>query len=245
VKTKVRQAKRHAGAAAVRRPLLRAVTWHGHGELPASFIAIFPLLLCYQLTLLFGSAVNGADVVSHGLFRLCGNSSSIYLLFHAGVAALFVWWIRRYHREQTLSLRVMVPLAIESAIYGLGLGAVLTLLVEREMGLSLGGQQVSVALGAGVHEEFMFRFVIGTAVLVATRKLRLSFPTALVVTCVVSSILFALAHHLGAHGEAFTVGAMAYRTFAGCVFAAIYWYRSLAHAVYAHVIYDLWALAGS
>jgi hypothetical protein len=31
----------------------------------------------------------------------------------------------------------------------------------------------------------------------------------------------------------------AFRCFAGAAFAAIFWFRSLAHAVYAHVLYDI------
>ena len=54
-----------------------------------------------------------------------------------------------------------------------------------------------------------------------------------------SAALFALAHHIGPHGEPLTLHAFAFRTLAGAAFGAIYWYRSLAHAVYAHVLYDL------
>ena len=37
--------------------------------------------------------------------------------------------------------------------------------------------------------------------------------------------------------------AFAFRVAAGVVFALVCWHRSLAHAVYAHVLYDLWIAA--
>jgi hypothetical protein len=56
---------------------------------------------------------------------------------------------------------------------------------------------------------------------------------------VMSAPLFALAHHAGANGEPFTLHAFVFRTLAGMAFGAIFWFRSLAHAVYAHALYDL------
>ena len=37
-------------------------------------------------------------------------------------------------------------------------------------------------------------------------------------------------------------GTFVFRTIAGAAFALICWYRSLAHAVYAHVLYDVYVL---
>jgi hypothetical protein len=51
--------------------------------------------------------------------------------------------------------------------------------------------------------------------------------------------VFSAAHHLGAHGEPWTMHAFAFRCLAGLVFGLIFWFRSLAHAVYAHTFYDL------
>ena len=55
----------------------------------------------------------------------------------------------------------------------------------------------------------------------------------------VSSLVFAAAHHVGRLGEPWTAHAFAFRAIAGAVFGAIFWFRSLAHAVYAHVLYDI------
>lgn len=200
----------------------------GHGDLAASLVLIFPLLLAYEIGVLFAGHVNGADVVTRALYALLG-SRTLYLLLHAVIAALFLLWIRREHKWQTLSLSIALPVVLEAAIYALTLGGVITFV------LRLGAaDSVINAIGAGVHEELVFRLGILCG-LVACFRGRAAFPIALAI----SSLLFALAHHIGPGGEPFTVHAFAYRTLAGAAFGAIFWYRSLAHAVYAHALYDL------
>jgi hypothetical protein len=217
----------------------------GHGDLAASLVLIFPLLLAYEIGVLFAAHVNGADLVSRGLFELCGRARAPYLLVHAGVALGFLLWIRRTQRWHTLRLDVAAPVILEAAIYALTLGVVASVIVERLLGLGLGTGSIVAALGAGVHEELVFRLgLVGGAVAVAARSgfdRRWAVPVALVV----GAVLFAAAHHVGAYGEPWTAHRMAFRTLAGLAFGAIFWWRSLAHAVYAHVLYDLVVAATS
>jgi membrane protease YdiL (CAAX protease family) len=207
----------------------------GHGDLGASIVLIFPLLIAYEIGVPFAGTVNGADVVTRALYALVG-SRAIYLLVHACVAGIFVMWIRHNQRWGTLRLDVVAPVVLEAAIYGLTLGAAISLVLDRLLGLGAGDSVVS-ALGAGVHEELVFRLGLfgGGVALLRGIDPRFSVPFALVV----SSLIFAAAHHAGIHGEALTAHAFAFRTFAGIAFGAIFWFRSLAHAVYAHVLYDL------
>jgi hypothetical protein len=204
----------------------------GHGDPAASAVLIFPLLLAYEIGVVFAGHVNGADVVTRALYNVLGNRG-LYLLFHAVLALLFLVWVRRAGKWQTLSFQVALPVILESAIYALTLGALITLILHHALGLGAGDDLVG-ALGAGVHEELVFRLGVmcGIASMFAGRK---AFPIALAL----SSPLFALAHHIGPGGEPLTVHAFAFRTLAGAAFGLICWYRSLAHAVYAHVLYDL------
>ncbi len=107
--------------------------------------------------------------------------------------------------------------------------------------MGLGVASVVDALGAGVHEELVFRLLLfGGLVAILGRSLGPTDQrTAVACALVASSVLFAAAHHAGAHGEPFTMHAFAYRCIAGAAFGMIAWHRSLAHAVYAHTIYDL------
>lgn len=208
----------------------------GHGDLSASIVLIFPLFLAYAIGVLFTGNVNGADVVTRELYSTLGRGT--YLLVYALVAVVFLLWLRRNHRWSTFRFDVVAPVILEAALYALTLGAAVTLIVDRVLGLGVTGGAVVNALGAGVHEELVFRLaLIGLLVMAFERCAPPRLAVALAI--VVSSVAFSAAHHAGAFGEPFTAHAFAFRCFAGLAFALMFWFRSLAHAVYAHALYDV------
>jgi len=200
-------------------------------------VLIFPLLLAYEIGVLFAGRVNGADVVTRALYAATGSRAG-YLLVHVVLALAFLVWLRRTRRWSTLSLDVAAPVVLEAAIYALTLGAVGTLVVERLLGLGLGSSLVS-ALGAGVHEELVFRLGLFAGAVALLGRAGGDRRLALGAALALSALVFAAAHHVGAYGEPFTAHAFAFRTVAGVAFGLIFWFRSLAHAVYAHVLYDV------
>lgn len=209
----------------------------GHGDVGSSLVLIFPLLLAYEIGVLFAGQVNGADLVTRALYSAAG-SRGVYLAIYAAIAVGFLIWIRQTRRWGTLRLELAGPVILEAALYALTLGALVSLIVDRLLGLGLTLPSVISALGAGVHEELVFRLA-GVAGIVALARGALGERLAVVAAVIASSLLFAAAHHLGAHGEPWTAHAFAFRAIAGAAFAAIFWFRSLAHAVYAHVLYDI------
>jgi hypothetical protein len=212
----------------------------GHGDLEASLVLIFPVLLAYEIGVLFAGNVSGADVVTRALYVTLGSRTA-YMLVHAAIALVFLLWIRRGNRWGTLRLEVALPVLLEAAIYAFTLGAAISLVLSKLLGLGVTPGSIISALGAGVHEELVFRLGLLVGCMSLLRESRASFLVALVI----SSLLFAGAHHLGVHGEPFSLHAFAFRTLAGAAFGAIFWYRSLAHAVYAHVLYDIVVAATS
>lgn len=206
----------------------------GHGNLETSLVLIVPLLLVYAVGVLFAGRVNGADVVTRALYGTLGRPA--YLLVLAAASLLFLLWIRRNGRSGTLRLDIVAPVVLEAAIYAFTLGAAISLVLDNLLGLGLTGSSIVSALGAGVHEELVFRLGL-FAGLVAL--LRGTGTLGLVVALVASSVAFAGAHHVGAYGEPFTTHAFVFRVLAGAAFACIFWFRSLAHAVYAHALYDI------
>jgi Type II CAAX prenyl endopeptidase Rce1-like len=210
----------------------------GHGDLEASLVLVFPVLLAYEIGVLFAGRVNGADVVTRALYATLG-SRTLYLLVHAAIAVMFLVWIRRAKRWDTLRLEIVAPVVLEALIYALTLGAAITLLLSKTLGMAIGGATVVSALGAGVHEELVFRLGLMAAMVTFLRGGGTDRRIAVVIALLFSAPLFALAHHAGANGEPFTWHAFAFRTLAGLAFGAIFWFRSLAHAVYAHALYDL------
>lgn len=209
----------------------------GRGDLEASLVLVFPLFLAYELGALAVNRVNGADLVTRALYVVVG-SRALYLLVHAAVAVAFLLWIRRGARWSALRLDVVAPLVLEAAIYALTLGTLVTLVVDRLLGLVIGAggaSDVVAALGAGVHEEAVFRLALIGGTVALLRGLPRNATVALALAG--SAVLFALAHHLA--GEPWSLHAFAFRCVAGVAFGLIFWFRSFAHAVYAHVLYDL------
>jgi hypothetical protein len=224
----------------------------GHGDLGASLVLIFPLLLAYEIGVLFAGRINGADLVTRAVFAAAGSRAA-YLAVYAIVSASFLLWIRHTRRWGTLRLELAGPVLLEAALYALTLGAVVSLIIDRlfgqvfgelfgrTLGVGLTAPSVISAIGAGVHEELVFRLAMIAGVVALARRVGSPLGDRPVVALAIaaSSVVFAAAHHLGAHGEPWTVHAFAFRALAGVAFGAIFWFRSLAHAVYAHVFYDL------
>jgi membrane protease YdiL (CAAX protease family) len=114
------------------------------------------------------------------------------------------------------------------------------------LGCATGPEQASLpaklvlSLGAGVHEEILFRLImVGGGVWLFERVFKRFFAVALAV--VISSVLFSAAHHV-IGGEAFRVGAFVYRILCGLVFATLFQTRGFAVAVYTHALYDIYVL---
>jgi hypothetical protein len=210
-----------------------AVVATGHGDLDASLVLIFPLLLAYAIGVLFVGRVNGADVITRLVYGALGRTP--YLLAYAAAAALYLAWVRRSGRTQTLRVEIVGPVVLEAAIYAFTLGAAITLVLSRVLGMGAVGT-ITGALGAGVHEELVFRLLLLGGLVTMFRG---TGRAAVAIALGLSSIAFAAAHHVGPYGEAFSAHVFAFRVLAGAAFGAIFWFRSLAHAVYAHVLYDL------
>jgi hypothetical protein len=222
----------------------------GLGDVSTSLIAIFPLYLVYAVGIAFMPAMNGVDFVSRNLFILLGRSQQNYLLAHAALAAIFLCAVIFSRRTHTGLRRRFLPMLLESALYALTLGSVIWFVMHRIFGmapLAVGGMDgaassVVLSFGAGVHEELVFRlgaFAGGAAIL---RLLGVRHTVAVIITFLASSALFSAAHHLGAAGEPWDASTFVYRTLAGCAFAAIFYFRSLAHAAYTHALYDVYVM---
>ncbi len=206
----------------------------GRGDLAASLVLIFPLLLAYEVGVVFAGHVSGVDLVTRALYTALGGRVA-YLAFHAALAAAFLIYIRRANRWSTLRLDIAAPVILEAAVYALTLGPISALLVDRLLGLGAGGSIIS-ALGVGIHEELVFRLGLMAGIAWLLRAAR---GWRVVIALAISSVAFAGAHHLGVHGEPWSAHAFAFRCVAGAAFGTIFWYRSLAHAVYAHVLFDV------
>jgi hypothetical protein len=102
--------------------------------------------------------------------------------------------------------------------------------------------RIAISLGAGVHEELVFRLALLSASLWLLHKVvALRRWLAVLVSFILTAALFSAAHHV-IGGEPWHVGAFVYRFFCGIFFAALFQWRGLAVAVYSHALYDVYVM---
>lgn len=224
----------------------------GRGDLVTSLILILPLFIAYEIGVIFSSTINGVDFVTRWVYAAVGYDRRDYLLVQIALAAVYLALVAYSRRRGVLSREVILPMVLESAIYALTLGSFIILIMQELLGFALdgqagmalgrGGEALVIALGAGVHEELVFRLGIMAGGAALLRRTGMYATVAIPIALMVSAALFSVAHHIGPHGEAFHLDVFVYRVLAGVVFGLIFYYRSLAHAVYTHFLYDLYVL---
>lgn len=235
-------AARRAGASG---PPTKAVL--GHGDLGTSLLYVFPLFLAYEVGVLFAPAMNGVDFVSRHVYAAVGYDRRNYLLVHLGLALIFAGFLVWQRRRRAFAGRPFLPMLLESGIYALTLGSFIVFVMRNvlRMDLSLavgGGTELVLSLGAGVHEELVFRLGLCAGGAALARLVGLSHGAAVALAFVVSSALFSGAHHIGPAGDPWSLTVFTYRMLAGLLFATLFYFRSLAHAVYTHALYDIYVL---
>jgi hypothetical protein len=221
----------------------------GHGDLGASLLAIFPLFLVYEIGVAFTPVMNGVDFISRNLFALVDYNRPGYLALHGCLLIAFLVYLVVTRGRRDRPLRGFVPMLIEATIYALTLGSLIMFVMRRLLGIDPrlmagagGATNVLLSLGAGVHEELVFRLGLCAGGAALLRLVGLGHRTAMAAAFAVSSVLFSAAHHLGALGDPWSFQVFVYRALAGLLFAAIFYYRSLAHAAYTHAIYDVYVM---
>lgn len=224
----------------------------GHGDLATSLILIFPLFLAYEIGVMFSSSVNGVDFVTRHIFAAVDRDRERYLLVQLVLALGFLGYVLYMRRRRELTRQAILPLVVEAAIYALTLGSFIVFLMQEVLGFALDGtaamvlgalgDALIVSLGAGVHEELVFRLGLMAGGAALLRWCGAGHGPAVTGALLGSALVFSLAHHVGPHGEPFDTGVFVYRALAGGIFGLIFYYRSLAHAVYTHFFYDLYVL---
>ena len=222
-----------------------------------SLLLVFPLFVVYQIGVLsMPSTYNGADLITSQMLRLLHGNAGTYLLVNVALALGFLVLVLVLRRKNTFDPRLFLPVLFESAIYALTMGSLICFVMvdllhidpKLAIACSAGPAQASPAaklilsLGAGVHEELLFRLVmVGGGVWLFERALGLRRWLAVALAFAISSVLFSAAHHV-IGGEPFHVGAFTYRILCGLVFATIFQTRGFAVAVYTHALYDIYVL---
>lgn len=205
---------------------------------------VFPLLVIYEVGAALSDVRNGVDFVTGPLVRWLG-----FAWFELGLVAAFIALLVVLRRRgEAVDFKRLTPVLVESAIYALTMGTfivfVMVDLLKVDPRLAVPdlsvGDAVLMSIGAGVHEELVFRLLLcgGGGWLVGRMTDAPAWKVGAAVV-VASSLLFSAAHHVGPAGDPLRLGVFTYRFLAGVFFAVLYYFRGLAVAVYTHALYDI------
>lgn len=201
-----------------------------------------PVFVFYQLGLTLLTVQNGADWITGLLLRLFEWNRLAYAAFVLAIGFAMYVVAQRSVRRPVESLKRIV---FDSVLLSLGLLVTVGLVGRILVANRVGPPSVSVldalilSAGAGFHEELLFRLVGFEG---GTRALYLAGQTprrATMTAAVISSIVFAIAHHIGPFGEPLRLVPFAMRVVSGLYLAAVMRFRGFATAVYTHTLYDV------
>jgi hypothetical protein len=217
---------------------------------------VVPILALYELGVLWigGASADSLRTGADAWLRsaLAGLGLTDRWVVPLGLVIGLLAWQVVEPREWRCSTGTLLGMVLESALLAValvGLSKVIDLGFDHIEGqptlaaTSLQPRTPIVALigflGAGVYEETIFRLALIPGLLGLLRLLQA--PSVLASTLAVSgsALLFSLAHHAGAPGEAFTWFAFIFRWFAGIYFAAVFLTRGFGIAVGTHAAYDI------
>lgn len=190
----------------------------------------------------------GARSIFAGFFDAFGIAS-----FHIPPIALctiLLTWHVLEHDPWRIRPRVLAGMVAESILWTLPLLVFGLLFAVGRPALALASSdesltrlswqaRLTLSAGAGVYEELLFRLIIVTAVhFVVVDLLQGTRGVGFTIGAVVSAVSFALYHNVSHPGGGIDLGLLAYYSFAGLYFAALFIFRGFGMAVAVHALFD-------
>jgi hypothetical protein len=212
-------------------------------ELPLySLVFLLPAMILFEV----GTHYHADDPIAFRMLelffvRIGATSRFVPALCVAGM--LLTWHIARKDAWH-IQVDTLWGMAIESVILSaplLALGvAVSRWNVHAPLGVNgdTWRNNAVLSLGAGIYEEFIFRFALMTLITMLVADLlgvHKSLSNLLMVAT--SAVLFSLYHYLGA--EAFQLRSFVFRTAAGIYFAVLFLTRGFGVTAGCHIAYDI------
>ena len=214
-----------------------------------SFLFTIPLFFIYEVGILFLSkddilvVRNGADFLmrsileSFGIFGLYGLGA----IFLIGFIITYIYF---FNDKSNKSIRpdYLFIMIFESVCWALILYFLLSkfmLVLMNPIGKTI-TQQVTLAVGAGIYEEFLFRVMLISGLTGIIGFVFLwSEEVRKAAALIIAAGIFSAFHFMGDYGDYFSMELFLLRFFAGIVLGVLYIARGFGITAYAHSIYDL------
>ncbi len=219
----------------------------------ACLVFLLPLLAIYEAGVIWtggnqpAAVRNGADAWMRSLLETAGVPFGFVL--PALVVVVLLGWHLCVKQPWKVSAETLLGMFAESLLFAFALivaGQLQNLAFEKlgnpEVPLAIGSPTAAQAVtfvGAGIYEEVLFRLCLLPACFGMFRLCQLNKTWAAILAVISTSLLFALAHHVGPTGEALRLFPFTFRTLAGLFFAGLFVTRGFGITVGTHAAYDL------
>lgn len=235
--------------------VFRSNYWRNTRNTALSFLFVAPLWLLYELLAfqlnrgLWGDLRTGTDFLIKE--SLHAAKLPTFFAIAAPLAALSVYLISKKRKLKQLKLRPLyfVYMFLESLLYAAFLGLIiggitdLFLILQKVTFNKNMVDTLVMSLGSGVYEEFIFRFLLVSGILLVFDKMGIENRYAKYATAIVlSAVVFSLFHYLNYFGESFQTGSFLFRFFAGVMFAVLFLFRGLGITTYTHSLYNIFLM---
>ena len=206
--------------------------------LAASFVFVAPLFALYEVALAADEGVRSGTVpLVRELFHPVSHLGLVaFNLVLLGLLCLAIYRTRAQRRRVKGIYGIMF---LEALLWTGIMLAVAALVMPRPLKLPPLPRILLGYVGAGIYEEFLFRFLLlNGLVLLLHRGLGASRYGSVPLAIVSSALAFSYAHHaLG--GEAFDHRVFVYRALMGAILGAAFCLRGFGIVVYAHALYNV------
>jgi len=231
-------------------PLVRVdeTYWVESRQPLASLVFIAPWLVVYEagMFLPVSSAVrNGADAWLRQFLAWVGFGQ--YFLLPILTVCTLLGWHYTTRKPWQFSRGLLWNMAGECALLAVCLR--LLLFFQRHLWHPWGGSpRLSIAeslgatvsyLGAGIYEELLFRLILLSLGIWILRRLKVEPRRSVIVGVLLTSLMFAAAHHIGPHGDPFGWFVFLFRCLAGVFFSILFLCRGFGIAAGTHAAYDI------
>ena len=214
-----------------------------------SFLFTIPLFIIYEIGIIFLSrddiivVRNGADFLMRAILESFGilGLYGLGAIFLIGFIVTYVFFLKGKNSSdiKTEYLFIMVFESVAWAIFLYILLSKFMVLLMIPIGKAV-LQQVILAVGAGIYEEFLFRVllisglssIIGFVFLWEEKGSNIA-------ALIIAAAIFSGFHFMGEYGDYFTMELFLLSFFAGIILGILYYARGFGITAYAHSIYDL------
>ena len=214
-----------------------------------SFLFTIPLFLIYEIGIFLTSSDdmfvlrNGADALMRQILATFGITGLYWIgvIFFIGFIITFILQ-RKFWEETQIHSDYFLLMTVESVGWSVLIYFLMTnvyLLLMNPTGSML-VQQVTLAVGAGIYEEFLFRVLLIAGISVILGFIfQWSDKTRNWAAMVIAAGIFSSFHFIGEYGDFFSFNIFMVRFLAGIVLGTLYFLRGFGITAWSHAVYDL------